>query len=454
MVGKLNVTYNHPFIRQKLNALENGPFPVNKLVSILSPANGIRYGVSTPPPILESSEKTVPFVRATDIKNGEILVEKLLHININQSKRMEKCLLEVGEMILVRSGVNTGDCAIVSDSLAGSYGAYDLILHFTNEVIPLFVSTFLDTELGRIQLNVLKDRSAQSHLNAEEVSSILIPKPPIEIQRSLVAEIEVVRQARRQKLAQADELFASTDTYLLEQLGLSAPEESDQQTFAVRLKEVKKRFDSHFYHPNFRNVLQTIQQATNISLGRLVQFSSETWDATSFEEEKFIYLEISSISLLTGEVDPTETPVNEAPSRARMVVRNGDIIVSTTRPHHGAIAMIDDELDQCIASTGFAVIRRIIDDRITRTYLWCILRSQLCLRQMRQRSSGGNYPAITEEELRQVLIPIPSIEIQEEIATEVQERRSNAQQLRQEAESEWEAAKTRFERQLLGKLDP
>ena len=34
---------------------------------------------------------------------------------------------------------------------------------------------------------------------------------------------------------------------------------------------------------------------------------------------------------------------------------------------------------------------------------------------MEQRSSGGNYPAITQEELQNILIPIPPLDKQLEI---------------------------------------
>ncbi|MEM7716444.1 MAG: restriction endonuclease subunit S [Cyanobacteria bacterium P01_A01_bin.68] len=202
-------------MRSQLDKLDSGNFETCKLIDFLPFKNGIRYGTSTPPSILEKSNNTVPFVRATDIKNGEILTDNLLHINKSQPRKMQKCLLREGEMIVVRSGVNTGDCATVPKSLAGSYGAYDLIVRFSNDVISSFVSTFLDTNIGRLQLNILKGRSAQSHLNSEEISSIIIPKPPIEIQKSLVAEIEAARQNRKQKLAKAEELLASIDSYLL-----------------------------------------------------------------------------------------------------------------------------------------------------------------------------------------------------------------------------------------------
>jgi type I restriction enzyme S subunit len=210
--GKLDLTYNSPLTRKKLKGLESGDFKLVQLKSLLSPLKGIRYGTSTPPPILEPSEETVPFIRATDIKNGEIVTDNLLHIDVVQNERMNKCLLEAGEMILVRSGVNTGDCAVVPDSLAGSYAAYDLILQFSSEAIPSFVSAFLHTEAGRIQLNLLKARSAQPHLNAEEVSSIKIPKPPISFQQSIIVEIERRRTEARQLRQEAETEWEAAKT--------------------------------------------------------------------------------------------------------------------------------------------------------------------------------------------------------------------------------------------------
>jgi restriction endonuclease S subunit len=67
-----------------------------------------------------------------------------------------------------------------------------------------------------------------------------------------------------------------------------------------------------------------------------------------------------------------------------------------------------------VASTGFAVIRKISNE-ILREYLYIILRQNISLLQMEQRSSGGNYPAITEEELKKILIPLPPKEIQQQI---------------------------------------
>ena len=122
-----------------------------------------------------------------------------------------------------------------------------------------------------------------------------------------------------------------------------------------------------------------------------------------------------------------------APSRAQNIVHKDDIIISLTRPHHGSIALINDDLDECIASTGFAVLREIKAPTLNRTYLYYVLRSQLCLNQMLQRSSGGNYPAITADQLMQILIPIPKPNTQNHIVSRM--RSAYAQKTRKEQEA-------------------
>ena len=100
---------------------------------------GIRYGTGTPPPIVPEGPHARAFIRATDIKDGEIKTDDLLFIAAEQPKHMTKCRLSGSELILVRSGANTGDCAVVPSTLSDSYAAYDLILNTSPELQPQFL---------------------------------------------------------------------------------------------------------------------------------------------------------------------------------------------------------------------------------------------------------------------------------------------------------------------------
>ena len=88
-----------------------------------------------------------------------------------------------------------------------------------------------------------------------------------------------------------------------------------------------------------------------------------------------------------------------------MVVREKDILISKIRPGRGAICLIDKCFEGFIASTGFAVIRKI-QPGLCRKYLFYALRFPSTLKQLEQRSTGGRSPHITKEFLGQVWIPI------------------------------------------------
>lgn len=207
------------------------------------------------------------------------------------------------------------------------------------------------------------------------------------------------------------------------------------KVFILQKSEIEKRFDPQFYKQEYKTLLSKIKSKSFKRLGDIVKFSSETWNQKDFFENTFPYIEISEINTLSGEIENiSETEIGEAASRAKMIVRKNDIIISTTRPNRGAIALIKPSQDFSIASTGFSIIRNLKDTEINRDYLFTVLRQQLVLKQFEQRSSGGNYPAITQEELSNVLIPKLSSENQKKIISIFQKTLLEKQQNELEAE--------------------
>ena len=230
---------------------------------------------------------------------------------------------------------------------------------------------------------------------------------------------------------------------------INLPQTIDSVAFATRRRTLGPRFDPYFHSPAFAGVYDLLAQMRCERLGDIATFSNETWDPSEHEGTMFRYIEISRVDPKTGSADWTDVPVQGAPSRARMQVRSDDIIISLTRPHHGSIAHLGPEFEGCVASTGFAVLRGVAE-HVRRDYLWCALRMEPCLSQMLQRSSGGNYPAITEAELRNVLIPMPDVETQAVVASETMSRYEQARRLRVEADTISEEARLWLEEQLLG----
>jgi len=198
---------------------------------------------------------------------------------------------------------------------------------------------------------------------------------------------------------------------------------------------LNERSDASFFNRRFISLINKIKSIPHKPLYKLVNFSSESWNQKDYFEEYFPYIEISAIDIHDGTITTVSNVEKaNAPSRAKKIARNNDIIISTTRPNRGAISFMRDINNIVIASTGFAVIRENSDE-ILREYLYIILRQKSSLLQMEQRSSGGNYPAITENELKKILIPLPTREIQQKIVDLYQQAVEKKQAKEQKAET-------------------
>ena len=138
-----------------------------------------------------------------------------------------------------------------------------------------------------------------------------------------------------------------------------------------------------------------------------------------FGKNDFFYFDIESVENGTGKLSFNKllSPKN-APSRARRIVEDGDVIVSTVRPNLKAFAYLENLPKNCLASTGFAVISG--DDTILGKYLIQVLRHEIAVGQMVAMSGKGQYPSITASDLGEIEIPLPPLSIQEEIVREIE----------------------------------
>jgi type I restriction enzyme, S subunit len=131
-------------------------------------------------------------------------------------------------------------------------------------------------------------------------------------------------------------------------------------------------------------------------------------------DEQFFYIDISSIDRETKQiVSPQQLSGNTAPTRARQVVKSGDVLVSMTRPNLNAVALVPDELDSNIASTGFDVLRPI---EVESRWLFNIVRSGGFVAAMSALVQGALYPAVRPRDIRGYEIPLAPLNEQKRIA--------------------------------------
>lgn len=394
----------------------------------------------------------VPLVRVSNCRTGQIVRnDDLVYISPEKHASLIRSEVLPGDVLVTKAGHILGYSAVFPAELVrGNITSHLASIRPCRDVNSQYLSEYLASPIGVAQIYRWGNKSTRPELNTDEVRKISVVLPSLDRQHELVEAMDAARATRRAKLAEADALLGGLDAYLLAVLGLVLPAPAKRNYFSVSRGSLDSRLDPHFYAPWFVRVNRVLAVSGARELGDLAAFSHEAWDPVTYPEETFRYIEIGGVRTAIGEATTEDVETSKAPSRARMLVRDGDILVSLTRPHYGAIAQVGADLDGCTASTGFAVLRDIQKSTVTPEYLWCALRTQVCLGQMLQRSSGGNYPAITEAELARVLVPVPDLATQQSIAAEIRHRRERARALRAEAEQGWADAKRWFEEQLLG----
>jgi hypothetical protein len=101
--------------------------------------------------------------------------------------------------------------------------------------------------------------------------------------------------------------------------------------------------------------------------------------------------------------------ITATPSRARKLVKAGDVLVSTVRPERGIVGIVGPHQDGSICTTGLAVLRPTGIDSLT---LALLLKTEFVIAQLLRNNVGIAYPAINESCLLDVLLPIRSTDIQ------------------------------------------
>lgn len=103
-----------------------------------------------------------------------------------------------------------------------------------------------------------------------------------------------------------------------------------------------------------------------------------------------------------------------APSRARRIVKNKDVIVSTVRTYLKAIAFIDNRYNNYVCSTGFAVFTPI-RMKVNSKFFYYMIRSENYINEIVSHSVGVSYPAINAAEIANFSCAIPNSKSQNSI---------------------------------------
>ncbi|ACV33704.1 restriction endonuclease subunit S [Accumulibacter sp.] len=143
--------------------------------------------------------------------------------------------------------------------------------------------------------------------------------------------------------------------------------------------------------------------------------NDETLSESTDADFELAYIDIGNVDSQGRFHDIVNHRFDDAPSRARRIVRDGDVIVSTVRTYLQAIASVENPPDNLIVSTGFAVVRP--SNELDHRFCKYALRASSFLWGVESRSTGVSYPAINASDLGDINVSLPELGAQRLIAS-------------------------------------
>lgn len=263
-----------------------------------------------------------------------------------------------------------------------------LIFRASEKIHPKFLSYYCLSQDFINEVNGTTFGSKMPRASWDDISSFSVCFPEIQEQQAISNYLD-------KKLAQIDTLITKQQA-LLEKLA--------EQRIALISNAVTKGLN-----PDVEMKESEVEWLGKIpkhwevkQLKFVTTCNDEILNEATEPDKEILYIDISNVSLIEGIKYKESMTFENSPSRARRIVKDGDVIISTVRTYLKAITQIKDAEDNLVVSTGFAVLRS--KPEITPDFLNYWIQSSGFISSIVSNSVGVSYPAITATDL--IKLPI------------------------------------------------
>lgn len=338
-----------------------------------------------------------------DLIKNELDFTELKYINpaieVQESKKVKKGSL----LICTANGSKShlGKVALIDDDYNYAFGGFMGQVTPKEKLDSKFLFYLMTSDNYKKFINELSDGANINNLKFSDLGQFEIPLPPLPEQQHIVSIL--------------DEAFSAI---------------AKAKTNAEKnLKNAAALFESYL-----QGVFASIGSATKRDgweekkLGEVL-VKTETVDPTKNPDTEFTYLDVSSVNKESKEIEtPTVLLGKDAPSRAKKLIRTGDVIFATVRPTHSRVALISEEFDEQVCSTGYFVLRT--KESVNNKLVFYFLLTKSFNEQMEKLQKGASYPAVTDNDVKGISFRFPkSKETQQTIVRQLDALRAETQKL-------------------------
>lgn len=370
------------------------------------------------------------YIRGQDVKPFLVQDNSPKYMAKSDYLRLQKYSLSAGDILISVVGT-LGNACIVRENETPAIFSCKSTAVLVNNINRFYLISYLNSEYGQ-KLLLRKERGAiQKGLNLDDLRSLLIPR----FSESLYLKIESIIRASFDSIEASKKLYNAAEKALVRALPDRVLANFGTQYSVKKLSDSfasTGRLDAEYYQPKFDKYYTFIcgSQHGFSTVENMFAPIREICDRTL---KSYKYVEIGDINVGSGFATPNEVATADLPDNAKIMTKKGDIIVSTVRPNRGAVAILEE--DSLLVSGAFTVLRE--HGTYKKEVLQVLLRTPLYRDWLLRYNVGTSYPVIKDSDVLNIPIPLFDDEIQNTVATKVQESFA----LRKQSEQLLECAK-------------
>ena len=383
----------------------------------------------------------IKYLTAENIKKGYVDISKIRFVGEDVDIKNARARVKIGDILISIKGT-LGEIAIAENWLLPANMNRDvaIIKPLKKEFSSEYVALFMMSEYGALQSLRGGSGGVQQMITLERLRKFIIPYFSAGFSEA-VKELYTTANNSRIK---SQQIYSQSENLLLETLGLNNFEPCKE---AVNIKTFKESFgstgrlDAEYYQLKYEDYITLIYSYSNgvEPLSSVCQIQDSNFNP--LEKSEYKYIELSNIGK-SGDVTGCTLGFGaELPTRARRRVNTNDVIISSIEGSLDSCAVITENYDSALCSTGFYVLTSL---KLNPETLLVLFKSEPMQNILKKGCSGTILTAIGKAELEKIPIPLIDVATQKSIQEKVKE----SSKLRLKSEQLLELAKTAVEKAI------
>ena len=391
----------------------------------------------------------IKFIKTDNLRDNEIknpFSHYLSELGNSEIKRTE---LQEDDIITTIIGatydVIARSCIIHKENLPANINQnIALIRPDKKKIVPEYLNVYLNSKYGKMYLEYLSRQMEQVNLNCEEVGNVVVPLFTPDFQQ----KIESLVKSAHAKLAESKSLYAQAEDTLLSELGLKDWQPKNESVSVKKFSDFASsgRLDAEYYQKKYDELFEKLNHFKCNRLGDMGKFCNGSLisDELYVEKAARAYIRIKELSYKEPINDDAVVYIDDSfVSQNETTVCENDFVIATIGNTIGKVNAIPKKYAGSFISNNTSRFR-LNDKKSIYFYYEIMLRSIVVQSQIEREFTQTAQPKISNKSLANILIPILSREIQEQIAKLIQKSFA----LRAESKLLLDDAKASVEREI------